>query len=216
MCVMKKFTLIELLVVVAIIGILSSLLLPSLGNARLKAKQAVCAAGQKQLGIALQMYFEDQNGTMTRSAMSGGVNIQWRVDIMPYLGLPHNNWIEKSDSAANKMFSCPVAELAWTNDYQNKGLGYNPKLNGVKILSIEEPTETALIGDTTDWTSSGAWNTMRLLSPSQSNQADPPVGDRHFKGINILWNDQHVSWKSQSALRAGRNGAINYFYTVTK
>lgn len=213
---MKRFTLIELLVVVAIIGILASLLLPSLGNARLKAKQAVCASSQKQLGIALLMYFEDQNGLMTKSAMPSGVNIQWRVDIMPYLDLPNNTWTEKSNSAAHKMFSCPVADLAWTNDFQNKGLGYNPKLNGVKLLSIQEPTETALLGDTTDWTSSGEWNTMRLLSPSQSSQADPPVGDRHFKGINILWNDQHVSWKSQTALRAGRNGNINYFYDVSK
>jgi len=56
---MKKFTLIELLVVVAIIGILSSILLPSLSNARDKAKQAVCLSNQRQIAFASLSYISD-------------------------------------------------------------------------------------------------------------------------------------------------------------
>ena len=61
---MKKFTLIELLVVVAIIGILASLLLPSLGVAREKTKRAVCKSNIKQIGVAMTMYGDNNNGKL--------------------------------------------------------------------------------------------------------------------------------------------------------
>jgi prepilin-type N-terminal cleavage/methylation domain-containing protein/prepilin-type processing-associated H-X9-DG protein len=59
---MKKFTLIEILVVVAIIGILASLLLPSLSRARNKARQAVCTSNLKQMYYGVLSYTSDNDG----------------------------------------------------------------------------------------------------------------------------------------------------------
>lgn len=55
----KKFTLIELLVVVAIIGILASMLLPSLGRARKKAKESLSISNLKQIYMGVIMYSTD-------------------------------------------------------------------------------------------------------------------------------------------------------------
>lgn len=60
-CKLKKFTLLELLVVIAIIGILVTILLPSLREARRSAQDAVCLSNLRQIGTAYTGYCTDNN-----------------------------------------------------------------------------------------------------------------------------------------------------------
>ena len=53
----KGFTLIELLVVIAVIGILSVVVLASLGTARNKAKDAVIQSQMKSLQVQAELYY---------------------------------------------------------------------------------------------------------------------------------------------------------------
>ena len=62
---MKKqrgFTLIELLVVIAIIGLLSTLAVVALNNARQKARDARRISDVKQIQTALELFYNDENG----------------------------------------------------------------------------------------------------------------------------------------------------------
>ena len=60
----RAFTLIELLVVIAIIAILAALLLSALTAAKRKALQINCASNDKQVGLALKMYLDDNHDTL--------------------------------------------------------------------------------------------------------------------------------------------------------
>jgi len=62
------FTLVELLVVIGIIALLIALLLPALGRSREQAKQVACLSNLRQLGMAMTLYCQENNGWFPRAA----------------------------------------------------------------------------------------------------------------------------------------------------
>jgi general secretion pathway protein G len=65
----RGFTLIELLVVIAIIGILSSVVLASLNDARQKSRDAKRIADVRQMQLAMELFF-DSNGSYPTTTLS--------------------------------------------------------------------------------------------------------------------------------------------------
>ncbi|MBI2052379.1 MAG: prepilin-type N-terminal cleavage/methylation domain-containing protein [Candidatus Sungbacteria bacterium] len=81
----RGFTVIELLVVIAVIGILSSIVLVSLNSSRAKARDARRAADIKQVQLALELFFDNNNSYPVASAWFGGQGNCW--------GTVTNNWV---------------------------------------------------------------------------------------------------------------------------
>ncbi len=66
----RAFTLIELLVVIAIIGLLLSIILPSLRKATEYARKVICKSNQRQIGVAMSTY-ESETGYNFRNVKTG-------------------------------------------------------------------------------------------------------------------------------------------------
>ncbi len=225
------FTLIEMLVVVAIIGILASMMAPSLVNALAVGKQISCANNIKQLGLGLLTYTSDYNGYMVVSMAPDATSRTgyWSIELAPYIGitgnLDANGFVRYSDvRLVSGIFRCPsfdddtVLSATGTADaiYCAIGYGWNQQMglrdqgspDRMKIQKVIKPSLKVLIGDTTDWmrVSSVEFRTIYPESPYSLPYPNPCIGNRHNQGVNMLLGDGHAEWFLQLDLQMAPSG----------
>lgn len=75
----NAFTLIELLVVIAIIAILAAILFPVFAKARSRAQATACMSNMNQLGKAMMMYCDDNDGHVMYRWW------EWHTSLMPFV-----------------------------------------------------------------------------------------------------------------------------------
>jgi len=123
----RAFTLVELLVVVAIIGLLVTILMPSLGRAMELARRTICGTRLHALGRGWTMYFHENNQKLPRMFNVHPVveDIWGQFDWMIYCGDEHTAVGQKPDYVnagvlfrdkfigSESAYVCPTIEKNW-------------------------------------------------------------------------------------------------------
>ena len=187
------FTLIELLVVIAVIGILGSLLLPTLSQALRKAHRIQCASNLHQQGVALHVLLAEYHSYPTgRGTNSNGAPGRFWAEQLEYGGFGKTNL--SPDFYQKGVWRCASSPSQPSpNDY-----GYN--LYGSAAVG----GDTDALGLQGHWVSgyeaiipiaeSEVVNPADMIAMGDGGHVFLMRGDKayHQGSINILFCDSHI------------------------
>jgi prepilin-type processing-associated H-X9-DG protein/prepilin-type N-terminal cleavage/methylation domain-containing protein len=209
------FTLVELLVVIAIIAVIAAMLLPSLSRSKSSAQRAQCSGNLRQLGLAAQMYWDDNNGNcfLWQLAATNGGRVYWfgwlqdgaegqrEFDpspgaLYPYLRV-HTVGICPALNYSMSQFKLKATGAAYGYGY-NRFLSTQPGQTPVKISQVKRQSEIALFADAAQVNDfqPPASKTNPMLEEWYyiDSTADYPNGHfRHSRRANTSFCDGHVA-----------------------
>jgi prepilin-type N-terminal cleavage/methylation domain-containing protein/prepilin-type processing-associated H-X9-DG protein len=207
----RGFTLIELLTVVAIVMILASIVVPTMSRARDKARAAICSGTMRSLGLAINMYADDNQDFLPCPDDTFGDSANWYYAINPYILRMRTTNTEVAASQRMDLYKQDPIWVQFAGDRATNGrsIKMNRKLVGKdagwnitdsitntapvwrKRSDIKKTATTVLLFDgvVETTTSQPIW--------CRFDGWEPTVALRHMGGANIFFVDGHgVHWKN--------------------